>query len=69
MSVITHRDQEQPRPPTLDRYFARTEPKPGAWRRTLALAKRYYGPLLVYAVLGIALIAALAIRIAVWVPL
>jgi hypothetical protein len=49
--------------------FASREPEPGAWRRFLVLAKRAYGPLIVYAILGVALVAAVAIRVSIWVPM
>ena len=51
-----------------DLAFARRSPEDGAWRRTLKLAKRAYGPLLVYVALGIFLIIAIAIRLSIWAP-
>jgi hypothetical protein len=63
MSVISHHSSDA-------RYlaFGRRDDHRHYWRRAVALVKRAYGPLIIYAVIGIALIAALAIRVAMWVP-
>lgn len=65
MSVITHRDTEAT---ASDLTFARGSTNRPLWQRALALFKRAYGPLIIYAVLAVALVAALAIRVAAFVP-
>jgi hypothetical protein len=49
--------------------FARRELEPGAWRRFLPLLRRSYGPLAIYAILAVAFLGALTIRIAAFVPM
>lgn len=56
MSVVTYR------------YVGNGAKSSDRWRRTRALVRRAYAPLLVYAILAIAIVAVLAIRVAVWVP-
>lgn len=77
MSVITHRNigniSESSNPAkspatASDLAFARQDARRHFWRRTRALVRRAYGPLIVYAVLGIALVATVALKVAVWVP-
>jgi hypothetical protein len=71
MSVITHRDiagsSDSATASTLT--FARRSAKQHFWRRTRALIKRAWGPLVVYAILALALIATVALRVAIWVPM
>jgi hypothetical protein len=74
MSVITHRDFVQStdaaKPPATasDLAFARQNTNRHFWRRARALVRRAYGPLIVYAILSIALVAIIALRVAIWVP-
>jgi len=78
MSVITHRNigniPESSNPAkssatSSDLAFARQSANRHFWRRARALVRRAYGPLIVYAVLAIALVATVALRVAIWVPL
>ena len=78
MSVITHRNignipesSDPARSPATssDLTFARQSANRHFWRRARALVRRAYGPLIVYAILAIALVATVALRVAIWVPL
>jgi len=75
MSVITHRDSVGPRDTDApsatasDLAFARPSTNRHFWRRTKALVRRAYGPLIVYASIFIALVATVALKIAIWVPM
>jgi len=75
MSVMTRRNianiPEPPGPGKLDATasdltFARQSADGHFWRHARALVRRAYGPLIVYAILVLALIAIVAIRMAVW---
>jgi hypothetical protein len=77
MSVIIHRHfgniAESSDPAKLpatasDLAFGRQSENRNFWRPTWALIKRTYAPLLVYAILAIAIVAVMATRVAVWVP-
>ena len=83
MSVITHRNSPESRafgrpersPASVeatatasDLSFARLNAKRRFWRRAWALDRRAWGPLIIYSILSIALVAAIAIRMGVWVP-
>lgn len=77
MSIITHRhfgnmaessDRAEPSATSSDLAFARQGANRQFWRRTRALVRRAYGPLIVYTILAIALVAVMAIRVSVWVP-
>jgi hypothetical protein len=74
MSVMTHNGTRGSRnaagrlAKASDMAFARKETRRHFWRRTQALVRRAYGPLIVYAVLAIALVAVMAIRVAAFVP-
>ena len=77
MSVITHRnignipessDPARSSATSSDLAFARQSANRHFWRRARALVRRAYGPLIVYAILAIALVAVMAIRVAVYVP-
>ena len=75
MSVITHRNFVQStnaaKPPATasDLTFAREMANRRFWQRARVLARRAYGPLIVYAILGVALGAVMALRVAAWMPL
>jgi hypothetical protein len=74
MSVISHGHFVQSTEPARseatasDLAFARQDARRHFWRRARTLIRRAYGPLIVYAILAIALVAIVAIRVAVWVP-
>lgn len=77
MSVITHRnigsiaessDRADALATAADLAFARQDARRHFWRRARALVRRAYGPLIVYAILGIAVVATVALKVAVWVP-
>jgi hypothetical protein len=75
MSVITHghivesSDPAKSAATASDLAFARQSANRHFWRRARALVRRAYGPLIVYAILVIALVATVALRVAIWVPL
>ncbi|MCX7298256.1 MAG: hypothetical protein WCG00_10170 [Hyphomicrobiales bacterium] len=82
MSVITHRNSPESRAfgrterdfasegaTASNLTFARQNSNRHFWRRARALIRRAYGPLIVYAILIIALVTAIALRVAVWVPM
>ncbi|MDI1346088.1 MAG: hypothetical protein PSV22_18590 [Pseudolabrys sp.] len=75
MSVITHgqfvnsSDPAKSPATSSDLAFARQSADRHFWRRARALVCRAYGPLIVYAILSIALVAIVALRVAIWVPL
>lgn len=77
MSIITHKhfgniaesfDPAKSPATASDLAFARQSANRHFWRRTRALVRRAWAPLIIYSVLAIALVAVLAIRVAVWVP-
>jgi hypothetical protein len=77
MSVITYpyigniaesSDHAKSPATSSDLAFARQSANQRFWRRARALIKRAYAPLLVYAILAVAIVAVMAIRVAVWVP-
>lgn len=74
MSVITHgqfvnsSDPAKSPATSSDLAFARQSANRHFWRRARALVRRAYGPLIVYAILSIALVAIVALRVAIWVP-
>ncbi len=74
MSVMTHRYVSRlrdgaDRPATAsDLAFARQKANRHFWRRTKTLVRHAWGPLIIYSILSIALVAAIAIRMGVWVP-
>jgi hypothetical protein len=75
MFVITHgqfvnsSDPAKSPATSSDLAFARQSADRHFWRRARALVRRAYGPLIVYAILSIALVAIVALRVAIWVPL
>lgn len=74
MSVTTHRhisgsDDGADRPATAsDLAFARQKANRHFWRRTKALVRHAYGPIIVYVILCVALIATVALKVAIWLP-
>lgn len=75
MSVITHghivnsSDPAKSSATSSALAFARQSANRHFWRRARALIRRAYGPLIVYAILAIALVAIIALRVAIWAPM